>query len=147
MELLNKTLKNAGREIISKPGIPESNSRVVTRTVPHSISLERNGRLVRLVGMNDGCRAAVDCCCRVLVYHSSFPRYDPRDTFYDRRGSDLVQSAQHVTNVITSLLNHYYLHTLRYVTRLLEDLTVKVFQAHPCCLHRMPLSFDPGLHR
>lgn len=107
----------------------------------------RTRREVSVFGGNkrDSCCWAVDCCCRVLVYHSSFPWYKPRDAFYDRRVSDLVRVCairhQRYHIVIESLL----LYTLLYVTCLLEDLTVKIFQTYLVVYTARRCIFDPRL--
>jgi len=80
------------------------------------------------VGINDSCWTA-DYHGRVPAYHLSLPWYNPRGTWYYPISSDLVQfcAIRHLlVRIIISSFNYYY-YTLRYVTCLLKDLTVKMF--------------------
>lgn len=110
----------------------------------------RTQREVSVFGFGGNKRQLLSCRLllprrRVLVYHSSFQWYKPRDVFYDRRSSDFVMFAQYVTNVIISFIKSlllYTLHTtLRHVpTRGSDRQNVPNI---PCFLHRM-LRFWPS---
>jgi len=111
-KLLNKTFITIfSWKIISKSGIRRqaSTSRVVTPTGPHSISLERDGRLACLVGTNE--TAAAEPSTVAAAFSFIIRRF--RDTnhvtrFMIAEFQIWFVFAQYVTNVITSLLNRYY---------------------------------------